>query len=122
MAGKRVLWAAMPPPVVRLLDLYLLEHPDVPAPHAGMDVQRFRADFLDWWQRSNDPEVLAALRVRLTPHSAPAAPQRLRGLPPEDRRRGRVVALRAPGAGRQLPRVLPRRGRPVVRVPAERDW
>ena len=33
-----------------------------PAPHEGMDVERFRADFRDWWQRSNDPEVLAALR------------------------------------------------------------
>jgi hypothetical protein len=52
----------MPPPIVRLLDLYLLEHPEVPAPHADVDVQRFRADFKSWWEQSTDPEVREALQ------------------------------------------------------------
>ena len=46
---------------MRLLDLYLLDNPDVPAPHLGMDVERFQFDFRDWYRRSTDPEVLAAL-------------------------------------------------------------
>jgi hypothetical protein len=55
------LWGALPAPLLRLLDLYLLDNPDVPAPHLGMDVERFQFDFRDWYRRSTDPEVLAAL-------------------------------------------------------------
>jgi hypothetical protein len=54
------LWGGLPP-LVRLLDLYLLDNPDVPAPRVGMDAERFQLDFMDWYRRSTDPEVLAAL-------------------------------------------------------------
>ena len=61
-----VLWAAMLAPLVRLIDLYLLDNPDVPAPHLGMDVDRFQHDFRDWYRRSTDPEVWAALHEAVT--------------------------------------------------------
>jgi hypothetical protein len=35
------LWGGLPPPLLRLIDLYLLDNTDVPAPHLGMDVERF---------------------------------------------------------------------------------
>ena len=54
------LWGGLPP-LVRLIDLYLLDNPDVPAPHPGMDLDRFQAGFIGWYRRSTDPEVLAAL-------------------------------------------------------------
>jgi hypothetical protein len=60
------LWGALPAPLLRLIDLYLLDNPDVPAPRVGMDVERFQFDFRDWYRRSRDPEVLAALDEAVT--------------------------------------------------------
>jgi hypothetical protein len=60
------LWGGLPPPLLRLLDLYLLDNPDVPAPHVGMDVDRFQAGFIGWYRRSTDPEVRAALHEAVT--------------------------------------------------------
>ena len=60
------LWGGLPPPLVRLLDLYLLDNPDVPAPHVGMDTDRFQAGLIGWYRRSADPEVLAALDEAVT--------------------------------------------------------
>lgn len=56
------LWGGLPPPLLRLIDLFLLDNPDVPAPHRGMDVDRFQVGLIGWYRRSTDPEVLAALR------------------------------------------------------------
>ena len=60
------LWGGLPPPLVRLLDLYLLDNPDVPAPHVGMDTDCFQAGVIGWYRRSTDPEVLAALHEAVT--------------------------------------------------------
>ena len=60
------LWGALPAPQLRLIDLHLLDNPDVPAPRVGMDLERFQLDFMDWYRRSRDPEVLAALDEAVT--------------------------------------------------------
>jgi hypothetical protein len=68
------LWGAMPAPLLRLLDLYLLHNPDVPAPHARMDRGRFQADFRDWYRRSADQEVRGTLREAVAYFAGEGAP------------------------------------------------
>jgi hypothetical protein len=60
------LWGGLPPPLLRLIDLYLLDNPDVPAPHPAMDVDRFQVGLIGWFRRSTDPEALTALHEAVT--------------------------------------------------------
>jgi hypothetical protein len=76
------LWSAMPAPLLRLLDLYLLDNPEVPAPHVGMDVERFQAGFVGWYRRSADPEVAAALQEAVEYFATRVQLQRLPRRPP----------------------------------------